>query len=272
MSKQEEVLSAKPKSILDFDNITEMVELPSGGEYYDNPNLAKGGVEIYSMTARHEEMLSNSDLIKEGIIFDRLLEELLVSDVNHLEMYMADRNAVLVAARKTAFGPRYSSKITCLSCTKKFDDEIDLDNDLVLESFTKEGKYKERSFHINDAGRLIAELPNTGHEVEVQFLTGEDEQKLKDKALVAKKLGRKFNTDSPIEQLKLLVKRVAHETNPDVIEKFIEKMPAEDSKFIREVFAEAAPNVYIRKAVKCGKCGHEEVRDLAIDATFFWSK
>ena len=59
---------------------TEIVDLPSKGYFYpkDNP-LSSGQVEIKYMTAKEEDILTSTNLIKKGIVLDKLLQSLLVS-------------------------------------------------------------------------------------------------------------------------------------------------------------------------------------------------
>ena len=58
-----------------FEFPTEIIELPSKGLIYskDNP-LSKGMIEIKYMTAREEDILSSQNLIKKGIVLDKLFE------------------------------------------------------------------------------------------------------------------------------------------------------------------------------------------------------
>ena len=53
---------------------TEMVTLPSKGYFYpeDNP-LSSGKVEIKYMTAREEDILTSQNLIKKGVVIDKVL-------------------------------------------------------------------------------------------------------------------------------------------------------------------------------------------------------
>ena len=54
---------------------TEVIDLPSKGLLYpkDNP-LATGKIEIKYMTAKEEDILSNSSYIRQGIVLDKLFQ------------------------------------------------------------------------------------------------------------------------------------------------------------------------------------------------------
>ena len=56
---------------------TEVVDLPSKGLLYpkDSP-LSSGKVEVKYMTAREEDILTSVNLIKKGLVVDKLLQSL----------------------------------------------------------------------------------------------------------------------------------------------------------------------------------------------------
>ena len=79
---------------------TEIVELPSKGLIYpeDNP-LSSGKIEMKYMTAKEEDILSNQAYIEKGIVIDKLLQSLIVSDINYNDLVIGDKNAIMIAAR-----------------------------------------------------------------------------------------------------------------------------------------------------------------------------
>ena len=75
---------------------TETVELPTKGLIYskDNP-LSSGKVEMKYMTAKEEDILTNQNYIKQGVVIDKLLKSLIIDKkINYDEMVTGDRNAV----------------------------------------------------------------------------------------------------------------------------------------------------------------------------------
>ena len=88
---------------------TEVVELPSKGLLYpeDNP-LSSGKVEIKYMTAREEDILTNTSYITDGTVLDKLLQSLIVSkDINYNDLSIGDKNALLISARILGYGNDY---------------------------------------------------------------------------------------------------------------------------------------------------------------------
>ena len=94
-----------------FNLPTETVELPSKGLLYPKENpLSSGVVEMKYMTAKEEDILSNQNYIKQGVVFDKLLQSLLISKVNYDDLTIGDKNAILIAARILGYGKEYQIK------------------------------------------------------------------------------------------------------------------------------------------------------------------
>ena len=64
---------------------TEFIDLPSQGWFYpENHPLATGQVELKYMTAREEDILTSSYLIKKGIVIDTHIEKGFLIEYNFL--------------------------------------------------------------------------------------------------------------------------------------------------------------------------------------------
>ena len=80
---------------------TEVVDLPSRGKLYpsDSP-ISNGKIEIKYMTAKEEDILTSQNLIKKGLVIDKLLDSLIVTEGITLDdLVIGDKNAIMVAAR-----------------------------------------------------------------------------------------------------------------------------------------------------------------------------
>lgn len=115
----------------------ETVELPSKGHFYpENHPLASGKIEIYQVTARHEDILSNTNLLKKGTVLDEFLKALITTpNVSLSDLLIGDKNALFVAARKSAYGEIYSTKVKCPACGAESTVDIDL-NKVVAKNVT----------------------------------------------------------------------------------------------------------------------------------------
>jgi hypothetical protein len=91
-----------------YDFPTEVLDLPSKGLLYPKENpLSSGQITIKLMTAKEEDILSSTNLIKKGVVLDKLFESILVDDVNINDIAVGDKNAILLATRLLGYGPDY---------------------------------------------------------------------------------------------------------------------------------------------------------------------
>ena len=91
---------------------SEVVDLPSKGWFYDQTSpLASGRVDVKYMTAKEEDILTSQNLIKKGIVLDKLLEQLIITPGVKLDdILVGDKNAIFIAARVLAYGKDYKIK------------------------------------------------------------------------------------------------------------------------------------------------------------------
>ena len=117
---------------------SEVVELPSKGLLYpeDSP-LSSGTVEMKYMTAKEEDILTNVNYIQKGIAIDKLLESLILSDIDYNDLLIGDKNALMIAARVLGYGKDY--EITYLGETRTVD-LSKLENKPLLEDLITKGK------------------------------------------------------------------------------------------------------------------------------------
>jgi len=90
-----------------------VVNLPSAGLIYPKTHpLASGQIEMRYMTAYDEDILTNLSYIREGIVFDKLLESLVVSDIDVNEIADVDRESLILNARISSYGSDYPVSVT----------------------------------------------------------------------------------------------------------------------------------------------------------------
>lgn len=89
---------------------TETVELPSKGLLYpkDSP-LASGTIDMKYMTAKEEDILSNTNYIRKGIVLDKLMQSLIVTEnFDYNQLLIGDKNAIMIASRVLSYGKDYT--------------------------------------------------------------------------------------------------------------------------------------------------------------------
>lgn len=250
---------------LEFVSPTELVDLPSEGKYYPagHPLNNKKDLEIRYMTAKEEDILTSKSLLKKGIAIDRMLESLLVDKTIKLdELLLGDKNALILAARKSGYGPRYDTQMQCPKCEAKAKYTFNLDNIKNKEIQEIEG------VEITSNGTFLITLPKTQLKVEVKPITGKDEKTIAETQDEKKK---STGAESLLTtQMKLFTVSVNGNNNKQEISKIIDKMPAMDARHLREVYKKLVPDVNMTQLFVCKTCDHEEVVEIPLTTEFFW--
>jgi len=260
----EETPATAPENLLQFVTPTEFVEIPSRGKGYpvDHPLCGKETIEIKYMTAKEEDILISKSLIKKGIALDRLISNLVVDkNINASTLLSGDRNAIVIAARASAYGHLYKTQVTCPSCETKQKYAFDL-----TEPEITNGEMPiDYDVKTLDNGNYLIKLPISDFEVEVKLLRGSDEAK------AMKILNDKKKESSIVsEQLKLFIVSINGHDQASVINYFIENAPSSQTRMLREAYDSISPNVRVKGDFECSNCGFEQVMEVSLGADFFW--
>jgi hypothetical protein len=109
---------------------TIIVSLASGGKIYPETSpLRSGQIEMRYMTAYDEDILTNTSYIKNGVVFDKLLESIIVTEgINVHEISTFDKNGLIVYARILSYGSEYPIQIKDPETSNMLQRSIDLRN------------------------------------------------------------------------------------------------------------------------------------------------
>ena len=156
---------------------TEFVELPSKGKYYPpgHPLHNQQHIEVRHMTAKEEDILTSRTLLKQGVALDRVLKNIIINKQINLDtLLIGDKNAMVVAARVSAYGSEYKTAITCPACGETTKYAFNLNEASIFEGEI------DNSLNITptENGTFLIQLPLTGVTVEFKLLTGNDERHL----------------------------------------------------------------------------------------------
>lgn len=245
---------------------TETVELPSKGFFYASTSpIASGTIEIYQVTARHEDILSNSNLLKKGTVLDEFLKALIATpDVSINDLLIGDKNALFIAARKSAYGEIYTTKVKCPECGAESNVDIDL-NTLVGKELKVEGLTKNEN-------KLTFKLPNSGKVVTFGLLTHKDEADIDAEMKALAKFGAdKANTPEITTRLKYTIKAIDGDSDRLRVKNFVDtSLTAKDSLALRRYVREVTPDMDMNFAFTCPECGHQTKMTVPLGANFFW--
>lgn len=248
---------------------TEFVELPSKGDYYPEGHILHGveTVEIRHMTAKDEDILTSRTLLRKGVALDRMLKNILVDKrINLDDMLVGDKNALIVAARKSGYGEEYETKVTCPSCGEVSQHVFDLST---LEDIPEVPVWDGMPSVTRTGNNFDVELPRSEAVVQVRLMTGKDEAVAARQARMAKKAGSEQEL-TLTGQFKRFIVSVNGDSSPRNIAYFVDHMPAGDSRFLRTMYKAVTPNVDMVMMYDCNSCGYASDMEVPFTADFFW--
>lgn len=244
---------------------SETIDLPSKGWFYspDSP-LASGQLDIYLMTAKHEDILTSRNLIQRGVVIDKLLEALIANPAVKLdELLLGDKAAIMIAARILGYGKDYQVSINCESCGAGNEMTIDLQSlaEKEVDFFTPENKGRNGFPFL---------LPVSGKTVVFKFLTHADEKAIRTEIDGMKKVLKSEVGQEMTTRIRRSIISVDGSEDGEIIRNFINAMPARDSRSLRDFVRKHSPDVDLSHNFTCKECGFEGRVEVPIDVTFFW--
>tara|TARA_R110002074_G_scaffold246284_1_gene418253 strand:+ start:1363 stop:2235 length:873 start_codon:yes stop_codon:yes gene_type:complete len=259
--------AAQPQG-LSFVVPTDFVELPSQGKFYpsDHPLHNQEVVEIKHMTAKEEDILTSSSLLKKGIALERLLANIILDKrIDPDTLLSGDRNAILVSARQSGYGTMYETRVACPQCTSVSKHTFDLDEKTINSGCLDEEVLRKHKARLED-NIIYITLPKTKVVAGLKLMTGVDENKLAD---ISKK--RKDGQESAVtDQLSRIIVSLNDVNDAFEIYRFVESMPIVDSKHLRKVYGELVPNIDLTQGFGCMDCGHFGDMEVPFNTEFFW--
>ena len=195
---------------------TIIVNLASQGKVYPETHpLRSGKLEMRYMTAYDEDILTNASYLREGVVFDKLLETIIVTDIDVADISAVDKDGLLIHARILAYGPQYPVTITD-PITKK-----------ILERVVELDKLKNKPFDLvsDKNGEFDYEVNETTH---IKFTWVNDDS----------------DSDKVSDALKLAIREVNGDRKSTSIEEFIRyEFMAIDAKKFRKYMLNNMPGL-----------------------------
>ena len=239
---------------------TEKVTLPSKGLLYPKESpLSKGEIEMKYMTAREEDILTNANYIRQGVVIDKLLQSLIVTPINYDELLVGDKNAILVAARVLGYGKDYSFKYN--QNGQEIEAVVDLsklDEKQLDETLLKKG-VNEFSFN----------LPKSGNVVTFKLLTHGDEKKIDAEIKGLQKINPNATTDVTT-RLKHIITSINGDRDQKSIREFVDNyLLAVEARALREYYTKVSPDIELKYFPEDSEYTGEGIT-VPISVNFFW--
>lgn len=214
---------------------TETVELPSLGKVYplENP-LSSGKVEMKYMTAREEDILTNINLLKQGIAIEKMLQSLIKSPINYEDLLLGDRNGLLIAARILAYGSSYTFEY--------YDADQDTKEQVTIELAQLQNKEVNYSLY-SGKNEFSLELPASKNTVTFKLLTVGDEKKI-DQEIKGFKKATNLTAGELTTRLKHQILSVNGDYTASSVRDFVDNyLLAKDSSYLRAYIGDITPDI-----------------------------
>lgn len=240
---------------------SEVIDLPSKGLIYPKENpLSAGVVEMYYMTAKSEDILTNVNLLRQGLAIEKMLKSLIKTEIKYEDLTLGDRNALLVGCRILAYGKDYNLKYTNPNTGEEETIVVDL----------QKLQYKKVDLSLfNNSNEVSYELPFTKNTVTFKILTIEDDKKIDEEAKGIKKaLGQEAGISL---RLKYQLTSINGDRSVKTIRDFIDSgaLLSRDSNPLRQFIASVTPDIDMKTTVKLSD-GTETEIDVPMSAEFFF--
>ena len=236
---------------------SERVELPSKGLLYPKTSpLYEGYIQMKYMTAKEEDILTNSNYIKQGIVIDKLLQSLILTKCDYDELLVGDKNAIMIAARILGYGSDYGFNYE----GAEYNIDLSSLNNIELkdESIIEPG--------IN-AFKFI--LPKSGNEITFKLLNGKDEKAIEGEIKGIQKINKTASPETTT-RLKHMLLSINGDDDRKSIRDFVDNyMLASDSRALREYIKSIQPDVDMVFTHNSEDGVEEDVR-IPINLNFFW--
>ena len=237
---------------------SEVIDLPSEGKLYpkDSP-IANGKIEVKYMTAREEDILTSQNLIKKGLVIDKLLDSLILTEgITSNDLILGDKNALMVAARILAYGPEYTCEV----------------------SHPASGRTSQQTFNLADCpfkklpdgvteNNFEVTLPISKRKVTFKLLTGKEEAKITEELKSSKKIGIDISPELTT-RLRYTITSVDGDKSQETINNFVNTLLARDSMHLRNQIKSVSPDIELQQGVEIEE---ETVKvDIPMAVSFFW--
>ena len=241
---------------------TEIISLPSKGLVYpENSPLAKGEITVKLMTAKEEDILTSTNLIRKGIVIDKLLESIIVEPgVSLSDLLIGDKNAILIATRVLAYGPEYNITVTDPGENEPVQTKVDMSK-LSIKEVDENLLNRENEYQFT--------LPQSKTSIKFKLLTHGDEVAInKDIEAFEKTLkeGKEVTT-----RLRRLILEVDGNRDLGFISNFVvNQLRAADSRALRKYIQKITPDIDLSFDYESPFTGEKEALRVPIGLDFFY--
>ena len=236
---------------------TEVVDLPSKGHFYvEGHPLSSGKVEVKYMTAKEEDILTSQNLIQQGTVIDVLLQSLIVDKtININELFLGDKNAIMVAARILGYGKEY---------------QFEYDGEEQKIDLTEiEAQPIDFSKFPRGKNEFAFELPTSKRKITFKLLSGKDEKNIEAEIKALKKISKERSSELTT-RLKAMILSVDGNSEKPHINNFVDnEFLSRDSLAFRQHLKTLTPDLDMTTIIT-NSSGKEIEVTIPVTVRFFW--
>jgi len=241
---------------------TEVIDLPSKGLVYpeDSP-LSSGQITIKYMTAKEEDILASQNLIKKGVVLDKLFESIIIDDIDINDIIIGDKNAILIATRILGYGNEYNAEVTDPFSLERQNVTIDL----------SQVKVKEVDESVlNRENRYKFTLEKTQKDIEFKLLTHGDELEINKDLQALARLTKNAGSKEVTTRLRHMIVSVDGKEERKTINELAENLVSQDSKALRNYVNSISPDLELKFQFESDITGEMEALDIPFGIDFFY--
>jgi hypothetical protein len=246
----------------DYPFPTEVISLPSKGLTYPESNpLSKGDITIKLMTAKEEDILTSTNLLRKGIVLDKLLESIIVEPgVNVGDLLIGDKNAILISSRILAYGPEYNVTITDPNENEPVDVVVDMTQLKIKEIDESQ---------LNRNNEYQFKLPKSGTNIKFKLLSHADELSITKDIEASEKTLKQGNEITT--RLRRVIIEVEGNKDLGYISNYVvNQLQAADSRSLRKHIQSLTPDIDLSFEYTSPFTGEKEALKVPIGLDFFY--
>ena len=227
---------------------SEIIKLASGGKIYPTKHpLSSGTIEMRYMTAYDEDILTNKSYIDQGIMLDKLIDNLIVTpNITSNDLASVDKDGLIIQSRILAYGAEYPVTISDPKTGKILERVVNL-NSL---------KYRDFNLQCDDIGEFSYDI-NKDLTIKFNFISNKTAKTIKE--------------NNPISDLLFnMITQVRDKRDEETIKNFIRyEFLARDAKQFRGYIQDNTPGLILETEF-VGEDGSTFTAGFPVGADLFW--
>jgi|TARA_R110000824_G_scaffold297314_1_gene485503 hypothetical protein len=237
---------------------SEVIDLPSEGKLYPKEHpCSDGKIEIKYMTAKEEDILTSQNLIKKGVVIDRLMDSLILTPgVKSDDLILGDKNAVMVAARILAYGPEYVCDVVNPNTSETINHTFNL----------ADCPFKKLPEGITE-NKFKVDLPISKKKVTFKLLTGKEEVMINEELKASEKINAEVKPELTT-RLRHTITSVDGDDSQATINGFVQNLLARDSMYLRKEIQKNSPDIELEQEIDIE--GESVKVNIPMTVGFFW--